>query len=315
MTNINNQKTLTLSQMLCEPYSSVKIHQLLNQFDLAIDESSLGPFLHYTPQQLLTHYHTEIELAHRLLQASKQERKRLYTNLYDELFRKIPYHPQLTIKANPEKANLQTNRIVTYLKSYLRPNTVFLELGPGDCRLSFEVAKMVGKVYAIDVSSEVTQYANIPDNFNLIISDGSSVNVPPKSVDVAYSNQLMEHLHPEDAIDQLKAIYNSLTPGGIYICTTPHRFGGPADVSRFFDETSKGFHLKEYTNCELKNLFVNAGFSKVYSSRRFANRLINISIWPAIIVESIIQPLPHKLRRIMYRLLAKLLSLRLIAKA
>ena len=132
------------------------------------------------------------------------------------------------------------------MSSFLTPETTFLELGPGDCRLSFEVAKYVKNVYAIDVSKEITKYVQKPRNFHLILSDGSSINVPLTSINIAYSNQLMEHLHPDDALVQVRNVYKTLVPGGIYICITPHRFQGPHDISKYFDDISTGIHLKEY---------------------------------------------------------------------
>ena len=63
----------------------------------------------------------------------------------------------------------------------------------------------------------------------------------------------MEHLHPDDALEQLQNIYSALVPGGIYLCITPNRLSGPQDVSRDFDMVATGFHLKEYTISELSN--------------------------------------------------------------
>jgi hypothetical protein len=45
---------------------------------------------------------------------------------------------------------------------------------------------------------------SFPVGFQLLISDGSSIPVPHHSVDLAYSNQLMKHLHTADARAQLK---------------------------------------------------------------------------------------------------------------
>lgn len=61
----------------------------------------------------------------------------------------------------------------------------------------------------------------------------------------------MEHLHPDDAYEQLQEIYNALIPGGIYICITPNRLSGPHDVSQYFDSIATGFHPKEYTTVEM----------------------------------------------------------------
>ena len=73
----------------------------------------------------------------------------------------------------------------------------------------------------------------------------------------------MEHLHPDDALEQLANVYKALKPGGCYVCITPNQLSGPHDVSMYFDETATGFHLKEYTNTEILNLFQQIGFSKI----------------------------------------------------
>ena len=153
-----------------------------------------------TPEQLKEHYIIEKELASRLRSASREERRHLYTALYDELFRRVPHHPQLTQKADPQTQAEAVSAQLALLSRFLKPDSTFLEVGPGDCRLAFEVAKRVRKVIAVDVSEEITRTSERPDNFELIISDGSSIPVPVESVDVAYSNQLMEHLHPDDAL-------------------------------------------------------------------------------------------------------------------
>ena len=44
------------------------------------------------------HYRVEKELANQLRRAGKEERRYLYANVYNELFRKIPYHPQFKKK-------------------------------------------------------------------------------------------------------------------------------------------------------------------------------------------------------------------------
>jgi predicted SAM-dependent methyltransferase len=122
----------------------------------------------------------------------------------------------------------------------------------------------VKKVYAIDVCTEIIKIIVPQKNFEFIISDGCSIPVSENSISIAYSNQLMEHLHPDDAFAQLQNIYNVLIPGGVYICITPNRFIGPSDISKYFDKVATGFHLKEYTVEELHTLFRKVGFSKIY---------------------------------------------------
>lgn len=250
-----------------------------------------------TIEQIREHYEVEKELAERLRNARRGERRRLYSKLYDELYERIPHHPQLMRKDNRESRKRAVAAQVKILSRFLTPETTFLELGPGDCMLSFEVAKRVQKVYAIDVSDEITKSFEQPPNFELILSDGSSIDVPSGSVDVAYSNQLMEHLHPEDAVDQVRGVYNALIPGGIYICITPHRFSGPHDISRYFDDVATGFHLKEYTHRELYDLLKKVGFKKIEIFCVVRDLFIKLPIYPSLFLELLLEPLSISVRR------------------
>ena len=216
-----------------------------------------------TMEQIREHYEIEKELAARLRNAPKQERRYLYSSLYDELFQRVPLHPLLTQKSSPAEALQAVHSQMRFLRRFVRPNITFLEVGPGDCALSVEMTKFAKQVYAVDVSDEITKGLTSPSNFHLILSDGSNIPVPQNSVDVAYSHQLMEHLHPDDAFEQLQNIYNALVPGGNYICITPNRLSGPHDISVFFDKVATGFHLKEYTTRELSGLFRKVGFSRI----------------------------------------------------
>jgi SAM-dependent methyltransferase len=249
--------------------------------------------------QIREHYLIEKELAAKLRNANKRERKNLYTELYDELYRRVPQHPQLVQKANLEEQAKAVSCQLTLLKGFLRPEFTFLEVGPGDCALSLEVARLVRKVYAIDVSKEITVTSvPLPPNFTLQISDGSSMAVPPESIDIAYSNQLIEHLHPDDVLEHLKNIYNSLKRGGIYICITPNRLSGPHDISGLFDKISSGFHLKEYTISELEVIFKAVGFTKVgvLIGATKKNPLL-LNILPVKIIEFILRKLPYTLSK------------------
>jgi SAM-dependent methyltransferase len=250
-----------------------------------------------TPEQITEHYEIEKELAHRLRNASTKERRYLYSALYDELFRRVPLHPLLTRKSSPSERTETICAQMKFLELFLNNNATFLEVGPGDCALSFEVAKSVKQVYAVDVSDEITKALTTPDNFQLLISDGCSIPVPRNSVNVAYSDQLMEHLHPEDAFEQLQNIYNTLVPGGTYICITPNKLTGPHDVSKYFDEIATGFHLKEYTISELTRLFREAGFSRVTIFIGARGIFTRVPPLPLILCEKLLCKLPYAFRK------------------
>lgn len=253
-------------------------------------------------EQIKEHYEVEKDLANQLRNSTAEDRQHLYTSLYDELFRKVPHHPQLTRKSSPADSAWVVSHRMQFLETFLKPEVTFLEVGPGDCSLSIEVSKHVKKVYAVDVSNEITKHLVVSDNFEFVISDGCTIPVPENSIDVAYSHQLMEHLHPEDAAKQLQNIYKALAPGGIYICITPNRLSGPHDVSKYFDEIATGFHLKEYVVTELYDLFCKTGFSEVslYKSRKRTH--VKIPLWPITVslfklCESFLSVLPFSLRR------------------
>jgi SAM-dependent methyltransferase len=243
-------------------------------------------------KQLLEHYEIEKELGKKLLNATREDRRMLYASLYDELYRRVPHHPQLTRKSSPEQVVESVASQMKFLRPFLKPSSTFMEIGPGDCSLSFEVAKYVKHVCAIDVSKQITAHSVTPDNFDLVLSDGCSIPVTKNSIDVAYSNQLMEHLHPDDALEQLRNICDALVVGGIYICTTCNRITGPHDISKGFDSVSTGLHLKEYTLTEINRLFRMTGFSDVSKFLRVRGSYITFPILPSVLFEWLLNKMP-----------------------
>jgi SAM-dependent methyltransferase len=222
-----------------------------------------------TAAQVREHYEIEKRLAARLAAAPKRERASLYKALYDELFRRVPHHPQLVLRESLAARRATAERQVRFLASLARSvgadaraGAVFVEVGAGDCLISLAFADRAARVYAVDVSNEITGRVTPPANFELVLSDGCSIPVPPASADLVFSNQLMEHLHPDDAVEQLRNIFAALKPGGAYFCITPNRMSGPHDVSQYFDRQARGFHLREYRIGELIGVCREAGFTR-----------------------------------------------------
>jgi ubiquinone/menaquinone biosynthesis C-methylase UbiE len=249
-----------------------------------------------TFEQIREHYEIEKELADRLRNSTEEERMSLYTSVYDTLFQKVPHHPQLTRKEESSSRRIYVSKQLQFLQRFLNPNSTFLEVGPGDCSLTIEVSKQVRKAYAIDVSKVVTLNQELPENFELIISDGRSIPVPMDSIDVIYSNQLMEHLHPDDAFKQLHNIYQVLNKGGVYVCITPNQLNGPHDISEFFDDIATGFHLKEYTITELSELFKKVGFSQISPYIGVRKTYVKVPLFIMKISEAFLSKIPYGLR-------------------
>ncbi|HNU07611.1 MAG TPA: class I SAM-dependent methyltransferase [Pyrinomonadaceae bacterium] len=251
-----------------------------------------------TPGQVREHYEIELQIAERLRESTASDRTSLYQLAYDELFERVRHHPLLHNDSNLNNRD-RIAKEVAALNRFLTRETIYLEIGPGDCSIAFEVAKKVRKAIAVDVSEIVTGNGERPDNFELIISNGTEVPVPANSVDVIYSNQLMEHLHPEDAALQLRNIFDALRPGGIYFCITPNRLSGPHDISRNFDNVATCLHLHEFTVTELQKLFTDVGFSTLRIYLKFRQFEFLLPLMPFRIAESILDRVPHRLRKML----------------
>ena len=248
-------------------------------------------------ERLREHYLVERELADRLRAAGPEERRRLYGEVYDELFRRVPHHPQLRWKEDEAQTRARVERQLRLLQRLLRPGETFLEIGAGDCSLSRVVATTARKVFAVEVSDEITSGLDLPENVQVVISDGASIPVPPSSADLAYSNSLMEHLHPDDAREQLGNVFDALAPGGRYLCVTQDRLAGPHDVSRHFDRVATGFHLKEYTVGELAALFSEVGFRRLRLYVGGRGRYLGVPVAPVTATEAGLSVLPYRARR------------------
>lgn len=243
------------------------------------------------------HYLIERELADRLRQADREARTGLYIALYDELFARVPDHPQLTRKRSPEEQRAQLTLQIRRLAPFLTPRCRFMEIGCGDGRLARALAPRVAAVLAVDVSETISASPEPdPPNLTRILTDGVTLPLPEGAIDLAYSHQLMEHLHPDDAMGQLAQIHRTLAPGGIYLCVTPNRLSGPHDISRGFDAVATGLHLREYTIGELAELMRRAGFGRLRIQVEFKGWAALWPVAPGRWIEGLLERLPPRLR-------------------
>jgi SAM-dependent methyltransferase len=246
---------------------------------------------------LRRHFDIERELANRLRSAPAERRRTLYGEVYNELFARVPDHPQNAWRADPHTQQARATSQWRLLKHFCHRDSVYLEIGAGDGYLAMQVAAEVRHAYAVDVSNVIADSANRPANFTPLISDGIHTGIPPGAATIAYSNQLMEHLHPDDAAAQLAEIAKSLAPGGKYLCVTPHRYSGPWDVSQFFCDEAEGFHLKEYTYGELRQLFRRAGFASTEIWAGLKGRFLRVPEWCVLAIEKTLGVLPRRLQK------------------
>jgi hypothetical protein len=216
-------------------------------------------------EQVMNHYLVEKSIAEKLKKANMRERKLIYATMYDELFKKVPDHPRLMQRDNDQLTLRANIGKMALIRRYFDKSAVFAEFAPGDCRFVMEVAKHFRWAYGIDISDQRNPTHKAPDNFKLFIYDGFDLNeIESNCVDIMFSDQLIEHLHPEDCMHHFKLAHSKLKAGGKYIFRTPHSFRGPSDVSGYFSDEPRGFHLKEWTYFEIKKLLKDITYSNIY---------------------------------------------------
>jgi SAM-dependent methyltransferase len=233
--------------------------------------------------------------------------------VYNDLF---TTYPEVThgVNATPES---RINWQLKLLKRLFDKNKVLMEIGAGDCLLSKVMAKDFKKIVAYEVADSIPFVEGKPENFELKIFNGFDMVEPPSSYDIIYSNQVFEHLHPDDTLPLLRSYHTFLKDGGKLVIVTPHKLTGPHDISRDFCDDAEGFHLKEYTYKEMKSQLKATGYKNIkgyigYSKLGYMG--INISFM--VFVENMYNSLPNFLKKRLRHssVLFNLFGLKIIAK-
>jgi SAM-dependent methyltransferase len=219
-----------------------------------------------TYEQVKNHYLVERSIAKKLKNSNREERKKIFGTMYKELFRKVPDHPRLTRRVSQQLTDEANKGKMSLVDGFIDKSTVFAEFAPGDCRFSCEVAMRVKYVYGIDISDQRDPKSIIPKNFKLVIYNGYDLNeIDNNSIDIIFSDQLIEHIHPDDTLLHFKLAHKVLKRGGKYVFRAPHSLTGPHDVSQYFSDEPEGFHLKEWTHIEIKPILKALGFSAMHT--------------------------------------------------
>jgi SAM-dependent methyltransferase len=171
----------------------------------------------------------ETHLAAKLRTAERADRIDLYGQIYDEYSERFPK----SLPIDSKKAELIAQSEMSFLRRFVTLSTIMVEVGPDAVTWHSPLTPLVQKIYGVDVSAGIANRADDPPNFELRLTDGVHLPFDGDSVDLVFSNQLMEHLHPDDASAQLQEIYRVLRNGGSYICVTPNRANGPHDCSAY----------------------------------------------------------------------------------
>lgn len=254
-------------------------------------------YKHLSYEQVLTHFEVERELREHILTSDREDRATAFSWAYDELFRRVPWHPALTEdsgSSNPGLITERTRSVVPLISASLGRSV--LELGCGMGELCIACAQAGFTATGLDVSEVRIERLKLLENPNLKFNLGEATVLPfgDESFDVVVSMQLFEHLHPNDIGIHLAEIWRVLRTGGFYLFETPNRLTGPRDVSRFFVNTPQGFHLREYSIRDLAQILSTAGYGRIEIILR-KRRVLSMPV--AKIIEGMWRMLPKTQRR------------------
>lgn len=244
-------------------------------------------------KEIKSQYECEKDIAFKLLNSKKEERKKLYSSIYSAFGKKFP---------DAFFSAIHTQREVNQIKKFIDKESRFLEIGTGLGSFTREISKHVKNVFSIDVVDGTKGSLLNIKNINQSLFSGLEADLPDNYFDVAYSNQVFEHLHPEDADSHLEIVNKALKEGRIYIMITPHRFCGPHDVSKYFDRIASGLHLREYTYQELLKISKDNNYSNCYTYYQRNKYSIKVNKFFVILFEKTISILPHRFRKIISRI-------------
>jgi ubiquinone/menaquinone biosynthesis C-methylase UbiE len=212
----------------------------------------------------------EFDYGRRLRECGSEERQALYAEAYS----KTVEAGAADMPKDIESRTAGTSRgLVTALQKICRSGDAVLEVGCGRGYTCLKLAPYVGSIVGTDVSEpSLRETAQILEDHGVANARTVAVNAfdldtafEPASFDKIISIDLIEHLHPDDALTHLKSAYAILKPGGAMIVVSPNRVTGPHDITRahFPDSREpKGFHLNELSQRELVDTLKTVGFER-----------------------------------------------------
>ena len=218
-----------------------------------------------TPEMVLQHWQLERQLTLELLDSTPAERWSVFERCYTELYNRLEWLNRVTgVSTVPNE-----QRFGDWKAEIGQDRRSIYEVGSGKGQLIAYLAEQGHQCTGTDVSQERGEKVQTdgPPNLRWAKTDGVHLDrfEQLESYDLVISNQVIEHLHPEDTQVHFDSAFRILKPGGRYLFSTPHRHGGPFDVSVVFKyETPHGMHLKEYMFHELTEVAKRSGFRDMY---------------------------------------------------
>lgn len=221
-----------------------------------------------TEDMVLAHWDLERRLTRELRASSPATRWETFDGAYTELYRALPW-----LRASEQSAGDSTEWSIWPALVGPAPRRLY-EVGSGEGALARYLASVGYVVRATEITLDRGDRADEAVSWGQ--TDGVHLDrfEPAGSFDAVLSNQVLEHLHPDDLDTHLRSAWLLLRPGGRLVFATPHAYTGPHDVSRVFGRLEpEGMHLREYTYAELVAAVRRAGFVAIAAPLRLPARV------------------------------------------
>jgi 2-polyprenyl-3-methyl-5-hydroxy-6-metoxy-1,4-benzoquinol methylase len=214
-----------------------------------------------TEQMVRHHWELEQRLTGELRGSTPENRWAVFEHCYTTLYTELPWLNE----SDPDDNEIALE--YADWPHYLGPPPMDIyEVGAGSGALARFLSAKGYRCRASEITRERGHWDERSANPSWGQTDGVHLTQfeQPESYDAVISNQVVEHLHPDDLPEHLHTACALLRPGGRYVLSTPHAHLGPADVSAVFrTRRPQGMHLQEYTYAALYRALRAAGFTSV----------------------------------------------------
>lgn len=217
-----------------------------------------------TEDDLRRHLIVELEVTRELLASSPEERADVFARGYARIYEELWW-----FNVAEDAAGVAAVDIRPWVAMIGPPCRVY-EVGSGQGALARALAAAGYDVTASDINAERGGDREAEDGVFWAETDGVNLDrfAEPGSFDAVISDQLVEHLHPDDLVPHLRGAHALLRPGGVYAFRTPHGPTGPYDSGRAFGFASPlATHLKEYTFAERVAALREAGYARIVAEQ------------------------------------------------
>ena len=150
--------------------------------------------------------------------------------------------------------------ICEYLQAFIPANSVVLEVGAGYCDFINQINASCK--YALDVNADVAQYCAPGVKF-LLGDVGSSIDLPPQSVDVVMASNLLEHLSDQQCDGLFDRFDDVLREKGRLVLIQPNYY---YCYRQYWDDFT---HIRAFSHVSLTDFLRFRGYTIIRAEKKF----------------------------------------------